>query len=155
MAEICELRTILETAAVRLVCERATDAQLARQRDSVEFTYVYHDRHSYSDFLDRNLEFDRAIAVAAGNQRLVDALTRHLNELTRVFHLGLDLRDSAEEMRAEHLALTEALLARAGDRAEAVSRSQIARSQHRVVAALVGSSGSVPSNHLAGDVQIK
>jgi DNA-binding GntR family transcriptional regulator len=154
VAEIFELRGILEAVAARLACERATDAQIAGLADSAQFTYVYHDRQSYSEFLARNFEFHRSVAVAAGNQRLADSIARTLAELTRVFHLGLDLRDSAAEMRDEHIALTQALEARDADRAEAIVRSQISRSQQRVAEALMGSAGGV-SGRAMGDIQVK
>lgn len=74
--------------------------------------------------------------MASGNKRLADLIARLLDELLRVFHLGLDLRDSAEEMRDEHVALATALLERDPIRAEQLVQSQIARSQRRVLEAL-------------------
>jgi DNA-binding GntR family transcriptional regulator len=142
VAAIFEFRTILECAAARLAVERATDAQLSQLSESVHFTYVYHDKQSYIDFLNHNADFHQAIAVLARNQKLFDAMTATFAELTRLFHMGLDLRDSAEEMRAEHIALAKALSARDADRAVQILRSQIGRSQERVMEALTGSGGS-------------
>ena len=131
-----EFRTILETAAVRLAAQRASDQALHQVAESARFTYVYKDQAEYAHFLDRNAAFHTAIARLAGNPRLSDALTGLLSEFTRIFQLGLDLRDSAAEMQAEHLALAEALLARDPDRAARVALDQITRSQQRVLEAL-------------------
>lgn len=134
--EIFELRSILESAAARLAVERGTQEEIERISHEATFTYVYRDRSSYSEFLSRNAEFHRSVAVAAGNQRLADQISRLLDEMTRVFHLGLDLRDSAAEMRDEHMSLARALRAHDGNQAAHIAHAQIARSQERVLEAL-------------------
>jgi DNA-binding GntR family transcriptional regulator len=135
--ELFELRQILECAAVRLAVERGTEEDIRKLNNKADFTYVYHNHESYSDFLQRNNEFHRNIATLSGNQRLVDVISRVLGELLRLFHLGLDLRDSAEEMREEHVELVTALLERDGDLAEEIVQKQIIRSQERIIEALV------------------
>jgi len=139
--EIYELRAIVETAAVRLAAVRGTTEQLRQIAETADFTYKYRDIGSYASFLNLNADFHRSVAGLAGNARLVDQVSRLLDELNRVFHLGLDLRDSAHEMRDEHLALADALTQRDPDRAEAIVRSQIERSQQRVLEALTRGSG--------------
>jgi DNA-binding GntR family transcriptional regulator len=136
LRDLYEYRILLETAAVRLAVARASDAGLAQLVENARFKYVYKDREEYSRFLERNAAFHIAIARLAGNARLAEALAGLLDELTRIFHLGLDLRDSAVEMEAEHLALAEALLARDAARAEQEVCDQIVHSQQRVLEAL-------------------
>ena len=131
-----EVRMILEAAAVRLAVERASDAQLRQIAENARFTYVYKNHEQYVRFLERNAAFHDSIALLAGNPRLAEVLGGLLDELSRIFHLGLDLRDSADEMQSEHTALAEALLARDADRAGQVLREQITRSQQRVLDAL-------------------
>jgi DNA-binding GntR family transcriptional regulator len=131
-----EYRAALETAAVRLAAARASNEALSRLAESAGFTYVYHNREQYTGFLERNAAFHNSIARLAASPRLSEALAGLLDELTRIFHLGLDLRDSAAEMQAEHLALAEALLARDPERAARVAAEQIQRSQQRVLEAL-------------------
>ena len=137
--EIFELRSILESAAARLASLRATDQQLAEFSAAANFTYVFKDPDSYSHFLNLNADFHYSLGLLAGNQRLADQISRVLDELTRVFHLGLDLRDSTDEMRDEHLMLAQALSAHAPNRAEQIVQAQIARSQQRVLEALTDS----------------
>ncbi len=140
--ELFELRMILETAAVRLAVERASDESLAEIVRMAGFRYVYKDRASYSAYLAENARFHTAIALAAGNQRLADAVGRVLDELTRVFHMALDLRDSAEEKARDHVNLAEAIAARDMDRAMHFIHEEIAHSQRRVLEALGGRLGS-------------
>mgnify|MGYP001050137260 FL=1 len=135
--EIYELRLIAECAAARLAAIRAPSAVIDEICRKADFTYVHNDRWSYSEFLAINAAFHVLIASASGNQRLVDLVSRTLDELNRVFHLGLDVRDSAEEMRAEHLALAAALRDHNAGMAEETMRAQIERSQTRVMDALM------------------
>ncbi len=140
--EIFQLRAILEGAAARLAAEKASPQQLERIAGAARSTYVYRDRATYSHYLASNAAFHRSVALAAGNQRLADQVSRILDELTRLFHLGLDLKDAAEEMLCEHLALAEALAAHDAVRAEQIVLGQIARSQQRVLDALMRPAGS-------------
>jgi DNA-binding GntR family transcriptional regulator len=136
LREIFELRLIIESAAARLAATRGSHEQLERILEDCQFSYMYGERDSYTQFLSRNIDFHRSVAVAAGNNRMVHLLTGLLQEMTRVFHLGLDLRDSADEMRDEHIALAERLLDRDPGRAEDVVRGQIESSEARVLEAL-------------------
>ena len=153
--EIFELRSIVESAAARLAAVPGLQEQLAKILASADFTYVYKERQSYTDFLAHNADFHRSVAVAARNQRLVDLVSKLLDELTRVFHLGLDLRDSAEEMRDEHLALAQVLCDRDPDRAEQIVQSQIVTSQNRILEALTRRISGSPSGDLSGAVQVR
>lgn len=152
--DLYELRSIIECAAVRLAAVRGSEAQLQKIAESADFTYAFRNRDSYTEFLAQNAAFHRSIAAATGNQRIVDILFQLLDELTRIFHLGLDLKDSAEEMRDEHTALAQALLARDPDRAEQFVRSEIIRSQQRVVEALTQPVGTGFPRELQEAIQI-
>jgi len=153
--EIFELRSIVESAAARLAAVRGLQEKLHEILANADFTYVYKERQSYTDFLAHNADFHRSVAVAARNQRLVDLVSKLLDELTRVFHLGLDLRDSAEEMRDEHLALAQVLCDRDPDRAEQIVQSQIVTSQNRILEALTRRISGIPSGDLSDAVQVK
>lgn len=135
--EIYELRLIAECAAARIAAIRAPSPVIDEICRKADFTYIHHDRWTYSEFLAGNAAFHVLIASATGNQRLVDVVSRTLDELNRVFHLGLDVRDSAGEMRAEHLALATALREHNAGVAEETMRAQIERSQARVLDALM------------------
>ncbi|MCL4560680.1 MAG: GntR family transcriptional regulator [Chloroflexi bacterium] len=149
--ELFELRSILESAAVRLAALRGTEEQLRRILTLADFTYRYNDWEDYTRFLSLNADFHTAIAALSGNQRLAETLSKLLDELTRVFHLGLDLKDSAEEMRDEHLALAKALLKRDDDLAVKIVQSQIARSAERVSEAVMNNVRSGLTGHTGPD----
>lgn len=134
--ELFELRLILETGAARLAAERASEADLEQISHAANITYQYKDRQSYTRFLAGNASFHVSIAAASRNQRLAGQVSKTMDGLTRVFHLGLDLRDSADEMRRDHLALAEALRARDANRVEQGIRLEIQASRARVLEAI-------------------
>jgi len=130
---IYELRLILEKPAVRLAAQRASEQQLTEIETQAQFTYRYKDPQSYQEFLQTNVAFHTAIALISGNRRLAENISRLLDDMTRIFHLGLELRDSAEEMKNEHIALASVLRYRNADQAEQIVEDQIRRSQQRVL----------------------
>ncbi len=134
--EIFEMRLILECSAARLAVERAKPEQIQKIVDSANFTYVFKERDTYMDFLQHNAEFHLAIAGLSENKRLVGQIGKVLDELHRVFHLGLDFRDSAEEMRADHMAVGEALARRDAEAVETLLRKEIDDSRDRISEAL-------------------
>jgi DNA-binding GntR family transcriptional regulator len=131
--EIYELRLILEPAAARLAATRAGPEELEAIARNADLTHTYprggiHVHHA---------AFHRLIAAACGNSRLHEMTVHVLDELIGVFHLGLDLSDSLEEMQAEHTALAAALQEHEADRAEQLMRDQILHSRQIVLDALV------------------
>ena len=131
--DIYEMRSILEKASVRLAVQRATENQINELSKLAEMTYVYKDTESYQNFLEKNNIFHYSIAVAGGNLKLADALLTLLNQMIRIFNLGLDLRDSAEEMRTEHIALIKSIQSRDSSLAERIVLDQINLSRQRVI----------------------
>ncbi len=139
--EIYELRGIVESAAARLAAERGSGEDVARIAAAADFSYVYGDRQTILDFLARNAEFHRFIAVVAGNHRLADLISRLLDESARIFFLGIDILDMSEDVRDEHTSIARAILDRDPDRAEQIARIKIAQSRDRVLEALVAARG--------------
>ncbi len=135
--DLYDLRLILEQSAVRMAIQRATDEQLAQIQEKASFTYKFKNRLSYLQFLEHNISFHVSIALASRNRKLAEMLANVLNEMTRIFNLGLDLRDSAEEMRNEHIVLAAALARRDILQAEQIVQDQIMLSRQRVVEMLV------------------
>lgn len=137
--ELFEFRVILETAAVKLAVVKAHDDQLLNLGRMADFSYHYREVEDYGKFLARNSAFHVAIARLSGNQRLSETLSGLLDQLTRFFYLGLDLRDSAEEMRSEHMELTRVLVEKNEAGAVALIIHQIERSRQRILEALQNS----------------
>jgi DNA-binding GntR family transcriptional regulator len=131
--ESFELRMMLEPATVRLAAVRASEEELGALAKSTEFGYSFGDDLSYTEFLRRNAEFHGRIAALTGNQLLVDTISRLMDRLTRLLHLGLGLSDGSSDVQTEHKQLAEALCDRNADVAEEIIKGQIARSEERVL----------------------
>jgi DNA-binding GntR family transcriptional regulator len=156
--EIYELRSIVEPAAARLAAERASQEQLERLSEIAEntdFTYVYGDRQSYSEYLAKNTEFHMSVVNASNNQRLINILSKILDELSRVFHLYLGLRDYTTQLREEHAEIASAIHDRDAERAAQIVGEQTSRSLQRVLEALNHAKGGGPSRALSRAVQLK
>jgi DNA-binding GntR family transcriptional regulator len=128
-----DLRLVLEQSAIRMAIQRATNEQLAQIQEKATFTYKFRDLGSYLEFLEHNVNFHVSIALVSKNRKLAEILANVLIEMTRIFNLGLDLRDSAEEMRNEHITLAAALVGRNIQLAEQIVQDQIMFSRQRVI----------------------
>jgi DNA-binding GntR family transcriptional regulator len=139
-----DLRALLESHALALAMTRARPEDLRRLEQLAASEYTYHDRDSYVDFLDRNLDFHMRVASLSGNARLVSTLRDLLAAMQRYFFLGLDLGDFGGEMRGEHEELV--VLMTTGQEREAVAclRRQIAASRDRILRALAEQGVGLP-----------
>jgi DNA-binding GntR family transcriptional regulator len=134
--ELFETLLILEVNIAVLAVKHSSDENLKHIQTMADFSYVHKDQGSYFKFLEMNKDFHRQIALASGNSRLLDILTKVLEDFNRIFYLGLDIRDGADEMRDEHQNLAIALCNRDIDRAKELTSQQIIRSHGRVMEAL-------------------
>jgi DNA-binding GntR family transcriptional regulator len=149
--EVFQLRLLLETAAAELAAEHITEEALRQLNALVAVRYTYRDRASYGRFLRANRDFHIAVAQASGNQRLAAFVGKLLEDMERILHLGLDLRDSAEEMATEHAELVDALLRGDGALARKVVTEQLQNSRKRVLEAVVGQAGAAAGIRLVLD----
>lgn len=135
--DLFDLRLILEVAAAERAARHPSPAQIAVLKEISNVSYCLDDPESHILFLEANRGFHLALAEAAANRRLVGMLEGLMIEMDRLFHLGLRLRDSSEEMRQEHQEVVAAL--EIGDVEgirEAITR-QIITSRDRVMEAIL------------------
>jgi DNA-binding GntR family transcriptional regulator len=136
--DLFQLRSILETAAAELAVRNASQETLDDLWKSADFKYIHGDRASYEAFLKLNTEFHYKVAMASGNKRLAQIVLGLVENLERLFHLELDVRDAADEMVAEHKALVSALIDRDLEKTRQVITDQIRKSRDRVLEAILG-----------------
>src|SRR5687768_8538423 len=87
VADLYDLRLIVEPAAVRLAAGKIDDAQLTRLESLSGEAYRHGDPESIADFLDANHAFHVGIAEACGNRRLASVVATILEESRRIFHI--------------------------------------------------------------------
>ena len=141
--DIFELRLMLEPAAARMAAGRVNAQRLRALDEGCRTGYQPGDARSVSRFLEATKAFHVAIAQAAGNIRLARAIEELLDEMTRLLHLGLGLRNRSQEMQHEHRALIKALVHGDGGTAERLCRDQIETTRNMVLSAILTSSFAV------------
>jgi len=107
--DLFDLRMVLELAAAERAAQNPSPSLIALLKEMSTVSYNPEDPKSRIEFLKTNRSFHLALAEATGNRRLVVTLEELLNEMERLFHLGLRLRDSSEEMVREHREVVDAL----------------------------------------------
>ncbi len=138
--DVFELRLMLEPPAARMAAGKV-DTQRLRVLDEVcRAGYQSNDIRSITRFLDANKAFHVSIAQATGNGRLATMISQLLDQMTRLLHLGLGLRNRSQEMAHEHRALLKALARGDGETAERISREQVEASRSMVLSAILTSS---------------
>jgi len=107
--DLFDLRLILEVAAAERAALDPSPAQVGALKEMSAVSYRLDDHESHILFLKANRRFHLTLAEAAANRRLVGMLEGLMIEMDRLFHLGLRLRDSGEEMKQEHQEVVAAL----------------------------------------------
>jgi DNA-binding GntR family transcriptional regulator len=138
--DVFELRLMLEPAAARMAAGKIDAPRLRVLDEACRAGYQSNDIKSITRFLDANAAFHVAIAQAAGNQRLAIMIAQLLDQMTRLLHLGLGLRNRSQEMQHEHRTLVKALARGDGETAERISREQIEAARNMVLSAIMTSS---------------
>jgi DNA-binding GntR family transcriptional regulator len=144
--ELFDLRLILESIAVERAALNPNSQLIGGLKDMAEVKYDPDEPESHISFLRTNRSFHLAMAEATNNQRIIMLLGDLFNEMERLFHLGLRLRDSSEEMRREHRELVIALEQGDIDQALTAINLQIISSRDRILEAILD--GELNSIHV-------
>ena len=148
--DLLAVRTLLETEAAGLAAVRMGDgAQLQALNELCRISYDPSDRSSIARFLEANTEFHATVARAGGNERLAEMLRTVLDQLERLFHLGLGLTTTSEEMVHEHHDLVRAIMSGNVAEARAVAEAQTRASQLMVLDGLLSSPSLLATNIVA------
>ena len=139
IVDLFEMRMIVEMACVeRVVGAPGSVRFLDLLKEKAKIRYALADENSHVEFLMANREFHITFAEATGNDRLVQILGGLFTEMERLFHLGLVLRDSSEEMATEHQCLVAACENGDVHEAREVAGQQIISSKERILEAIMG-----------------
>jgi len=123
MEQLKEARLFFEVGMVRIAAERATRADVAMLRAAVEAQRIASD----PVFLERDMEFHRAIAAISGNAIYV-ALSQAIFDWLGQFHVSLVRVHGAENVTvAEHLKICERIAAHDVEGAAAAMTAHLTR----------------------------
>ena len=131
LEQLSEMRLNLESLSARLAAERATPDDIAvlealRQEQAATLP------SDVRRLFDVDHKFHRAIAQAAQNKYLADALERLFGLSQRLWYLALPRLRFLSTSVGKHLDLVEAIKARDGDRADAIMREHVAEFSRQV-----------------------
>jgi DNA-binding GntR family transcriptional regulator len=138
--DVMHLRLILEREVAAQAARKATPAQIDALRSLVGAPYVPGAPETYSRFLGQNKLFHMALARITGNARLLEIMDRLLDDLERLFHLGLDVGDRSQMLIREHEELVDAIAAHDAERAMRLTEAQIERARQMIIEAILGGS---------------
>jgi len=117
--ENMEIVIALETLAIRLACEHASDEQLAHIRDLHQKMRDCSERNEILDYYELNNEVHQAIVIAGGNSALVsmhDHVDRHITRLQKLEGAN---HDNPKGSMDQHQTFIDALLRRNASAASA------------------------------------
>lgn len=142
IANLYDLREVLEGGAARLAAQRATSAQIEQiEKIALQEEQLAHDRSKRAVWLKLGLQLHEMIAQASGNSILAETLIRVLDHM-RVFVWLEVLSEDAEMTEVncrEHSGLIELIKAHRADEAEDLMRSHIRTAKERILKAAVAS----------------
>jgi DNA-binding GntR family transcriptional regulator len=133
IAEIFELRRVLEPPAVRLAAGRVDADRLAPLNAVCSAGFLVGDAASEATFLQAHRQFHLTIVLATGNRRLARSLEQLWDETERVIHHAGLLRTRASDVQHDHKALVAALTAGDGEAAEAAAMEEVERLHRAIV----------------------
>ena len=124
-SDVAELRAAMETLAVRLLAERATDGDLAQLRSLSDACDEAAAEGNVAEVFEHDSDFHLAIAQRSGNRHLYELfekLDAKIQLLRLVLHLPFE---RVKEFVAQHRLLIEALEARDAEKAVAIMNSHV------------------------------
>jgi DNA-binding GntR family transcriptional regulator len=135
LQKVFELRMVLEGFCARLAAERATPEQLEAMKEVVRDLDTIPDG-DYKGLMMIDERFHELLYDTADNEFLADVL-RRLHALSfRIWHLVLDRIGCVRSALEQHIAISEAIEASDGERAEVLVRQHVAEFQQQIKAAL-------------------
>lgn len=139
---LAEYREAVETAAVALAVERATDDELAGLQAVVAELAAFDDERADDDEVEHGLragsDFHVVLARLSGNAFLAGAVADVVTRLTRTRYLEVRSAASRAQARVEHERIVAALVARDADLATSLVRDHIRATSARLLDFLTG-----------------
>ncbi len=156
--DLFELRGVIEVAAARLACVRASDSDLAALRDDLHAGGIEVAGLTVAEACARDEAFHVGIARASGNAVLLGELQR-INEKIRYIRWVRMTLGRLRVSKQEHKRIMAALIVRDADAAGATPGAHIARRMDQITEAVragissiyMESAGAVAGRVLAGE----
>lgn len=132
--ELYQLRFILETAAIRLACENATDSEVRELQQFLENTGPEPGDRSSREMVELDQHFHERIMSMARNEEML-RLLQNINARIRFFR-WIDMENKRRKTQDEHLQIVQALIERDADTASLVLGDHIHRRLDEIIQAV-------------------
>lgn len=134
LAELYEMRAILEGYAARKAASRIVDEIIAKLELSCERYAALRHHHEFSELTEENFTFHDLILKTAASARLT-TMVHQLTAVPLVYRSYLAYSDeNRQTAEADHRAITAALKARNGERAGALMEGHVRWAGERAIA---------------------
>lgn len=145
--DLFAVRVLLEGEAAALAAKYMADPKHLLVLDRLQkASYNPKDVNSIKTYMRRNTEFHITVARASGNAHLAGMLEQVLDQMERLFNIGLALTSRAEEIVHEHTHLANAIISGDEKAARETAVAQIRNSQKMVLDALLASPRLLSTN---------
>lgn len=145
--DLFALRILLEGEAAALAAKHMADPKHLVVLDRLQkASYNPKDVNSIKTYMRKNTEFHMTVARASGNTYLAGVLEEILDQMERLFHIGLTLTSRADEIVHEHTDLVQAIVSGDEKAAREIAVTQIRNSQKMVLDALLASPRLLSTN---------
>jgi DNA-binding GntR family transcriptional regulator len=145
--DLFALRVLLEGEAASLAARYMEDPRHLLVLDQLcKSSFDPEDVTSIKTYMRNNTEFHITVARAGGNAHLATMLELVLDQMERLFNIGLSLTNRADEIVHEHTELVQAIVSGDEKAAREVAVAQIHSSQRMVLDALLSSPSLLSTN---------
>lgn len=142
VADLCDMRTLLQGEASALTASRGLDASRAERLAelSVDDSYGQLGGPHLNERLVENYEFEAIIANGSGNARLSKSIVEVFDEIERVVRLAVTLSPAMPEGRiGERTAIVDAIVARDPQAARTAMEHRTQSARREIIDALTSS----------------
>jgi DNA-binding GntR family transcriptional regulator len=140
--ELYQLRQILETAAVRLACDAATESELDEIAQYLHDTGPDDGGRTGAEMVQLDEAFHNAIMALTRNEEMAKMLV-HLNAKLKYFR-WIDMGARRATTQGEHMAIVDALKQRNADLAARLMAAHIERRLDQITAAISQGHSHIP-----------
>jgi DNA-binding GntR family transcriptional regulator len=142
-----QVRLLLETEAAGLAAGHMEDPRHLLVLDQLcRSTFDPRTPETIKPYMRKNTEFHMTIARASGNEQLAHMLEQVLDQMERLFNIGLSLTNRADEIVHEHTELVHAIISGDEKAARTIAADQIHASRRMVLDALLASPSLLSTN---------
>ena len=136
LRDLFEFRTIIEVAAVGLVCDRASDDQLKKIAACVEKMEKSLEIGALIDFMKSDEEFHQLLAKASGNERIIQVMPVFRLQTVKYRSRHMLIAGSPLSRLKEHKLISKMLLSRNKPKAMEAMESHLRKTSEAILSTI-------------------